>query len=494
MTTLEQDHRQRLEAVGVPAVPSGFVGGSWLDPNHSERLDIEDPSVATAFAQFAEADAEDVDRAVQDTRRAWQREWRSSAPAARGRILAAVAKGIRDQRDNLAYLESLDTGKPLSQARADIEVSARYFEYYAGAADKLEGSTIPQPPGTFAYTRREPLGVVAHVTPWNAPLSQMTRGVAPSLAVGNGVVVKPSDLTVLTSLAVARLMVEAGLPAGVCNVIPGRGITTGESLVLHPLVDHVTFTGSVAVGRRVAGIAADRIVGCSLELGGKSPTIVMPDADLDKAAHAGALAVIRNSGQSCFATTRLIVHRSVYEQFLDRVAAVIAGLTVGHGLDDPDLGPLVSARQRDRVVDRIEGARRDGARVVVDGRELTGPRRGYFVGPTLLADVTNGMTVAREEVFGPIQSVIAFDQLDEAVAIANDTNYGLSAGIFTRDVGVAISVADRLEAGQVQVNRYTGAGVEVPFGGYKNSGLGREKGLEAMHQYSQVKSVIVATS
>jgi aldehyde dehydrogenase (NAD+) len=312
--------------------------------------------------------------------------------------------------------------------------------------------------------------------------------------VGNGVVVKPSDLTVLTSLAVARLMVEAGLPAGVCNVIPGRGMTTGESLVLHPLVDHVTFTGSVAVGRRVAGIAADRIVGCSLELGGKSPTIVMPDADLDKAAHAGALAVIRNSGQSCFATTRLIVHRSVYEQFLDRVAAVIAGLTVGHGLDDPDLGPLVSARQRDRVVDRIEGARRDGARVVVDGRELTGPGRGYFVGPTLLADVTNGMTVAREEVFGPIQSVIAFDQLDEAVAIANDTNYGLSAGIFTRDVGVAISVADRLEAGQVQVNRYTGAGVEVPFGGYKNSGLGREKGLEAMHQYSQVKSVIVATS
>ena len=307
-------------------------------------------------------------------------------------------------------------------------------------------------------------------------------------------VVKPSELTPITTLLAARLFVEAGLPAGLCNVVLGLGGSTGESLTHHPLVRHITFTGSVAAGRRVGAVAADRIIGLNLELGGKSPTIVCADADLESAARAGALAVIRNSGQSCFATTRLLVDRTIHDRFVELVAGHIAGLSVGHGLDDPDVGPLISARQKDKVLSAIEAAVADGAHVVVGGSTPNVLTGGHFVEPTLLAGVENDMPVARQEVFGPVQSVIAFDTLDEAVALANDTEYGLSAGVFTHDVARAHSVASALQAGQVQVNRYTGAGVEVPFGGYKNSGLGREKGIEALRHYTQLKSVIVATS
>ena len=485
-----RDLRDELAETGLVDPLRAFVAGEWVPRRAGQLHDVEDPATGNVVAQYRETDDDEVDSAVRDAAQA-QLSWARVDPAQRGRILMHVADAITRHADVLARLEVIDCGKPLSQALADIRLSARYFEYYGGAADKFSGETIPQPQGTFAYTTHEALGVVAHITPWNAPLSQMTRGVAPCLAVGNAVVVKPSELTPLTTLLVARLALQAGLPAGLCNVVLGPGASAGEALTNHPLVSHITFTGSVAAGRRVGAVAAERIVGINLELGGKSPSIVCADADLDAAARAGALAVIRNSGQSCFATTRLLVDRTVHAEFLERIADHISGLSVGHGLDDPDLGPLVSARQRDKVIGLVDAAVAAGARVVCGG---TGPApgAGYFLEPTLLSNVTNDMEIARREVFGPVQSIIAFDTVEQAVEIANDTEYGLSAGVFTSDVGLAHRLAGALQAGQVQVNRYTGAGVEVPFGGYKNSGLGREKGLEALRHYTQLKSVIVA--
>jgi aldehyde dehydrogenase (NAD+) len=491
MTATTHTIAQSIAGPILPARLSAVVGGEWNQSDGAVH-DVLDPANETVISRFVEAPVALVNEAVADAHAAWTAGWRDLEPARRGRLLSAVAAALREHSDVLAQLESLDCGKPLSQARADVEVSARYFEYYAGAVDKFGGETIPQPGGTFAYTVHAPYGVIAHVTPWNAPISQMMRGVAPSLAAGNTVVVKPSELTPVTSLLAAVIMVEAGLPAGVCNVVPGTGPLTGEALVRHELVQHVTFTGSVRTGRQVGRIAADRLVGCNLELGGKSPSIILADADLDRAARAGALAVIRNSGQSCFATTRLIVDRRVEQQLIDKMAEHFAGLTVGPGLEDPDVGPLISEDQRRKVLGYLDSARAEGARVVVGGGPCEGRPKGHFVEPTLLAGVTNDMMVAREEIFGPVQSVIAFDDLEEAITVANDTRYGLSAGVFTSDVGAAHRIAARLDAGQVQVNRYTGAGVEVPFGGYKNSGLGREKGLEALRHYTQVKSVIVA--
>jgi aldehyde dehydrogenase (NAD+) len=480
---------EALSAARLPQTLTAVVGGEWMPVSGGTTSTVFDPGSGAPVTEFEHSGIDLVEHAVHEAHDAWPR-WAAMVPAERGRIMQQCAHKILAHKEELAQLESIDTGKPLSQARGDIAVTARYLEYYAGAVDKFGGETIPQGDGTFAYTRREPYGVVAHITPWNAPVSQMMRGVAPSLAAGNAVVVKPAEVTPMTTTLVAVLLVEAGLPEGLCNVVLGQGSVVGEALVQHPLVGHITFTGSVAVGKRIGEIAASRIIGCNLELGGKSPTIVCADADLDRAAAAGAAAVVRNSGQSCFATTRLVVHRSVEQQLLEKIAERMAMMTTGHGLSDPDMGPLVSGRQRETVLGFVDEARAEGAEVVAGGTAVD-DEPGYFVRPTLLANVTNSMNAARSEIFGPVQSVIAYEDLDEAIDIANDTPYGLSAGVFTKDGGRAHRIAARLQAGQVQINRYAGAGVEVPFGGYKTSGLGREKGMEALHHYSQVKSIIM---
>jgi aldehyde dehydrogenase (NAD+) len=479
------------EHFDVPEVFGTFVGGKWAFADGAEVIEVEDPATLEPIAKLAEADDDLVDQAVSAADRAYRDVWSRVEPRVRSRVLAAIAAEIRRRADDLSHLESLDTGKPLSQARSDIEGAARYFEYYSGVADKIRGSNLPQAADTLAYTRLEPYGVIAHITPWNSPFSQMCRGVAPSLAAGNSVVLKPSEVAPLSCLLAGSLFTDAGLPVDVCTVLPGRG-GVGQALVSHPAVRRVSFTGSVATGQRIMHYAADRVIGCNLELGGKSPLLVLEDADLGAAARAGAMAVSRNAGQSCFAATRLLVQSRVYDELVERLCAEVEQFSVGHGLDDPDLGPLANHAQLEKVLAYVAGARAQGAEVGVGGGRPEIDLPGHFVQPTVLVDVTNDMQVAREEVFGPVQSVIRVEDDDDAIAQANDSDYGLAAGIFTQSLSRAHRIAHLLEAGQVQVNRYPAGGVDTPFGGYKQSGIGREKGVEALEHYTQLKTVIVA--
>ncbi|HEY0879820.1 MAG TPA: aldehyde dehydrogenase family protein [Zeimonas sp.] len=476
-----------------------FLDNEAVAAHDGRTLDVVDPSDATVFATLARGAAPDVDRAVRAARRAFDGDgsepasgpWGRLDAAERGRILQRWAGLVAAHEDELAAIESRDTGKPLSQARADARALARYFEFYGGAADKLHGQTVPYRAGFLVLTLREAHGVTAHVVPWNYPMQIFGRSVGASLAAGNACVVKPAEDACLSVLRVAQLAAEAGLPPGALNVVTGLGAEAGQALVEHPGVDHVSFTGSPQTGRLVAQCAAARHCPVTLELGGKSPQLVFADADLDAAVPMLVAAIVQNGGQTCSAGSRLLVQASIHEALLERLAERFAALRAGPSLHDLDLGPLISERQRERVRDYLDEAERDGLRCVARGCVVDdAPAAGFYQAPMLFADVGAEHRIAREEVFGPVLATMPFEDEREAIALANGTEYGLVAAVWTRDGARQLRLARQLRAGQVFVNDYgAGGGVELPFGGTGKSGYGREKGFEALYGFTRLKTI-----
>ncbi|MET9844478.1 aldehyde dehydrogenase family protein [Streptomyces ossamyceticus] len=456
-------------------------------------IDVLDPSNARPIARVARCGAAEVQSAVRSARHTYETVWRFTTPVERSRICHRIADGLRAEREELARLETLDTGKPLGQARADADIAARYFDFYANAVEALCGDTIQQQPGRLAFTLREPYGVCGHIIPWNYPLQIAARTVAPALAAGNCCLLKPAEDAPLTSLRLADIVEQAGLPPGALNVVPGLGEEAGAALAAHPDVDRLAFTGSREVGEAVMAAAARNIVPVTLELGGKSPHLVLPDFDAARAVPQIVESITEHAGQNCSAGSRLLVHRSVHDELVAALAERFRSLRIGPGIDDPDLGPLISARQRDRVLGHLAEGRRT-TEVVVGGGVPGGDAyaEGFYVEPTILDRVTPEHRVFNEEIFGPVLCVSVFDTLDEAVALAEHTTYGLAAGIWTSDVTTAHWLAQRLRVGQVFVNNYSAAGgVELPFGGYRRSGIGVEKGLEALREYTRCKTVAI---
>jgi NAD-dependent aldehyde dehydrogenases len=465
-----------------------LIGGERRPASDGATLPTENPATAEPLAEVPAASTADVDDAVSAARKAF-RGWHSTSPDERGRLVHRVATEIREHADELARLESADQGKPLSQAESDIQGAARYFEYYAGAADKLEGKSIPVGPDQVDYTVREPYGVSGQITPWNFPGNLFARGVAPALVAGNAVVVKPAEQTPLSTIRLAELCERAGLPEGLVNVVTGYGEPTGQALAEHDGIDQLTFTGSVPTGKQIMRTAADSVTPVTLELGGKNPAIVFPDADLDNAAEWIATGIFTNVGQICSAADRVLVHESVHDELLDRLVEIVEDYTVGAGLEDPDIGPLVSEEQFEKVAEYIELGRSNDVDTVTGGETIGRP--GHFVEPTIFANVERTSRLACEEIFGPVLATLSFSETSEAVSIANDLDYGLVAGVFTSDLTRALRLTQQIEAGNVYVNKWFGDTNQTPFGGYKQSGIGREKGLEALESYLQTKNVAI---
>ena len=476
----------------LPA-PQHFIDGEFVDAPNDETIDVLDPSTGENFAAIARGRQADIDRAVIAARTAFEGAWGAMPAFERGRLLSKLGHRVLEEIDRLAWLEARDVGKPLAQARADVVALARYCEFYGGAADKLHGETIPYQAGYTVMTFREPHGVTGHIVPWNYPMQITGRSVGAALAMGNACVVKPGEDASLTALAFAELAAEVGFPNGAINVVTGLGIEAGAPLAAHKGIDHVSFTGSVATGRSVQAAAAQNTVPVTLELGGKSPQLIFADADLDAALGFVVKAAIQNAGQTCSAGSRLLIERPIYDAFIESVADRFRTLTVGPALDDHHVGPIVNAKQRDRVVGMIDAANRAGASVLAEGRIVDGaPGGGFYVAPTLLGGAGPGDTIARDEVFGPVLAAMPFNDEADAVRMANGTDYGLVAGVWTKDGARQMRLAHRLQAGQVFVNNYgAGGGVELPFGGVKRSGHGREKGFEALYGFSTLKTVAI---
>ncbi len=476
----------------VPSVTRLLINNRWVPSESGKTFATINPSTGEEICQVAEADAADVDKAVKAARAAFEGPWRKMRASERGRLLYRLADLIEANADELARLETLDNGKPLSIAKAvDVAKTVACYRYFAGWADKVQGKTIPIDGDFFCYTRHEPIGVVGQIIPWNYPMLMQSWKLAPALATGNTVVMKPAEQTPLSALRIGELLLEAGYPEGVVNILPGFGPTAGAALARHMDVDKVAFTGSTEVGRLIMTAAAQsNLKRVTLELGGKSPNIIFEDTDLDAAVEGAHLGIFVNQGQSCCAGSRVFVQERIYPQFLEKSVARALKRRVGDPLDpSTDQGPQVDQSQFDRIMGYIESGRSEGATLACGGERVG--NRGYFIRPAVFSDVRDDMKIAREEIFGPVMSVIPFKGMDEVIARANRTDYGLAAGVWTSDIKKAHAVANGVRAGTVWVNCYHVLDTRAPFGGFKQSGMGRELGEYALHEYTEVKTVTV---